>query len=310
MNYILQKRNYPLVKMNYEIIPRTTTFSLEKLENKQLNSKETIDINITYFLDKEKIIPIGKQRKIKLFHLGNYNCNSCTKVVKKLFDGFCFPCFKYKACADKCIMSPHLCHYMNGTCREPTWGDEYCYQPHYVYLSYTDKFKVGITRESQIPTRWIDQGATSAVLLAKVSSRNQAGILEHKLKEIIHDKSHWINMLKSGNEKPSISLFYETYTKISQWIKSNSLLELDEYKAKLPTHLKLKNEITLFENPTILNIEYPFPEQINKFQSINLEKNNTFEEEIMGIKGQYLMFKNHVFNVRRHEGFLVDFSIT
>ncbi|WP_158997235.1 DUF2797 domain-containing protein [Pigmentibacter ruber] len=310
MNYILQKRNYPLVKMNYEIISRNTTFSLALLENNEHNSKETVDISISYFLDKEKDLPINKQNTIKLSHLGNYKCNSCTKVVKKLFDGFCFPCFKYKACADKCIMSPHLCHYMNGTCREPAWGDAYCYQPHYVYLSFTDKFKVGITRETQVPTRWIDQGATSAALLAKVSSRNQAGILEHKLKEIIHDKSHWLNMLKSGNERPTTSLFHETYYKISDWIKSNSLLESNDFKAKLPSHLNLKNEILLFEKPTILNIEYPFPDQVNKYQSINLEKNSIFEDEILGIKGQYLIFKNHVFNVRKHEGFFVDFDIT
>ena len=40
-------------------------------------------------------------------------------------------------------------------------------QPHTVYLAYTGDVKVGVTRNTQIPTRWIDQGATFALPIAK-----------------------------------------------------------------------------------------------------------------------------------------------
>lgn len=295
--------------MTYELNEPNTAFSAPMLENSQSIGQDAIDLSVKYFIDQEKQIEIQQKRIIKIKHLGLFSCHSCAKITKKLFEGFCFPCFKYKACADRCIMSPHLCHYINGTCREPTWGEQFCYQPHYVYLSFTDKFKVGITRETQIPTRWIDQGATSAILLAKVTSRNQAGILEHKLKEVIHDKSHWLNMLKNGNNRPTLSEIKNIHTKIYTWIKEENILSDEKFKAKVPGHINIKTNITLFESPVAVNLVYPFPLETNKYKSINLEKINEFEEEILGIKGQYLIFNSLVFNMRKHEGFITDLEI-
>ncbi len=47
--------------------------------------------------------------------------------------------------------------------------------PHYVYLSKTSGLKVGVTRATQIPTRWIDQGAVEAVIIAETPYRGAAG---------------------------------------------------------------------------------------------------------------------------------------
>ena len=35
-------------------------------------------------------------------------------------------------------------------------------QPHIVYLALPSEVKVGVTRKTQVPTRWIDQGAVQA----------------------------------------------------------------------------------------------------------------------------------------------------
>jgi len=41
----------------------------------------------------------------------------------------------------------------------------------YIYLANSSGIKVGITRQTQIPTRWIDQGAVQALPIFKVQSR-------------------------------------------------------------------------------------------------------------------------------------------
>ncbi len=283
-------------------------FKINELEDKVTLKKDKISINIEYKMDDNSLLIKGAFLKIK--HLGTFQCVACQKNIKKLFDGFCFPCLKKKASADRCIMSPHLCHYMAGTCREPDWGDQYCYQPHYVYISYTDKYKVGITRHSQIPTRWIDQGATSAALLAKVTSRNQAGVIENQLKEILHDKSHWLNMLKNGDQRPSQNEFFDKIQNTIQWIKNNATFQNQEILVKTPEHLNLKNDITIFESPVIMDLHFDTPSDILKYKSINLDKNPEISGIITGIKGQYIFLGENVFNMRRHEGYIVDIELT
>ncbi|GAL30720.1 hypothetical protein JCM19239_4459 [Vibrio variabilis] len=109
---------------------------------------------------------IGKT--ISLNHTGNIFCASCGKKTKKSYSqGHCFVCMKKLASCDMCIMKPETCHYDEGTCREPEWGEANCMVDHFVYLSNTSSLKVGITRHTQIPTRWIDQGATQGLPILK-----------------------------------------------------------------------------------------------------------------------------------------------
>ena len=193
-------------------------------------------------------------RQIQIDHTGEFACCSCLTRTKKLFDGYCFRCLKSKASADQCIMSPHLCHYMAGTCREPQWGLNHCYQPHVLYISYTDKFKVGITRQSQIPTRWFDQGATAACAIALTSSRHQVGIIEHALKEVISDRSHWSNMLKCGNRGPSTQEFQECVKMVFAFVTEKILPAENSYICALPADSWSKGEtkpITWLENAPI-----------------------------------------------------------
>jgi hypothetical protein len=116
---------------------------------------------------------------IKLTFTGNIRCVHCNRTIKKSFNqGYCYPCFISLAQCDMCIMKPETCHYEAGTCREPSWGEEFCFKPHIVYLANSSGIKVGITRQTQIPTRWIDQGAVQALPIFKVQSRYMAGLIE------------------------------------------------------------------------------------------------------------------------------------
>ena len=110
---------------------------------------------------------IGKELTLT-FH-GKIACKHCGKTTKKSYSqGFCYPCMIKLAQCDMCIMKPETCHHHLGTCREPQWGEQHCMVDHYVYLSNTSALKVGITRHTQIPTRWIDQGATQALSLIHI----------------------------------------------------------------------------------------------------------------------------------------------
>ena len=138
---------------------------------------------------------IGKQ--ISLHFSGTIACKHCGKVTKKSYSqGYCYPCMAKLAQCDLCIMKPETCHFHLGTCREPEWGEKNCMVDHYVYLANSSGLKVGITRHTQLPTRWIDQGACQALPIFKVSTRLQSGLVETALAEFISDKTNWRAMLK------------------------------------------------------------------------------------------------------------------
>jgi len=52
-----------------------------------------------------------------------------------------------------------------------------------VYLALSSNVKVGVTRKTQLPTRWIDQGASSALEIVEAPNRYLAGITEFALKK-------------------------------------------------------------------------------------------------------------------------------
>src|SRR5690606_38712899 len=85
-----------------------------------------------------------------------------------------------------------------GTCREPLWAELNCHQPHVVYLANSSGLKVGITRGTQVPTRWVDQGAVQALPIIGVQTRLQSGLVETLLKQHVADRTNWRAMLKGG----------------------------------------------------------------------------------------------------------------
>ena len=255
-------------------------------------------------------------QSIKILAIGKCRCGSCGREVKKLFDGYCFPCLNSKAEADRCVMNPVGCHFSRGTCREPDWGLSFCYQPHVLYLSFTDKFKVGITRLGQVPTRWLDQGATLACPIALVSSRHQAGLLESLLTQVVADKSHWLKMLQSGNGVPSLEERKAVVGKCLALLSQADLprapaadgAELDPSLIHLLVKPVKEVQWWQFQYPGLG--EGPTSDQKTKFSSTTLEKNPDISGKITGIKGQYLLLQDKCFNVRRHEGQLVDWNLS
>lgn len=136
-------------------------------------------------------------KKVRLTYSGKVFCSQCQKKIKKSYSqGFCYPCSLKLASCDLCILRPETCHYHLGTCREPDWGLKHCFQPHIVYLANTSGLKVGITRKSQCPYRWIDQGATAALPILEVQDRLTSGLIEVSLKKYFKDKTDWRAMLK------------------------------------------------------------------------------------------------------------------
>ncbi len=120
-------------------------------------------LNAEYFLrldDEEIRLNDYLGQTLMLDFAGDIHCQACGRKTNKSFNqGYCFPCFNKLAECDACIMSPEKCHFHLDTCRDPAWGERRCMQDHYVYLANSSGLKVGITRGSQVPTRWFDQGA-------------------------------------------------------------------------------------------------------------------------------------------------------
>jgi len=262
-----------------------------------------------YFFTEE--VSISVNQYLKITHNSKLICTSCDKPTKKLYSGFCYLCLTRKPEADLCIMSPDRCHFSSGTCRSSQFAEAFCFQPHYLYLAFTDKYKVGLTRHTQIPTRWIDQGATLASEFLKVHSRHQAGIIEKFLTQKLADKSHWKNMLKAQNQHTTISDFQNELALVKNWLKETSAWENKELHVKTPQHLNIAEEIAFVEENDLTEVVYPFSQSLpDKIQSIRLAKSPTIEGKVIGIKGQYIILENgNVINIRSHSGYVVDIEI-
>jgi len=185
-------------------------------------------------------------------------------------------------------MRPETCHYHLGTCREPEWGLSNCFAPHIVYLANSSGAKVGITRKTNMPSRWIDQGAISALPILEVNTRLASGLIEKALKSFITDKTNWRTMLK--NETEYVDL---VTTRTSLLGEVSSLV--DELDAK-----------TLPDD--IINIDYPVLKYPTKVVSLSFDKNPVISGVLNGIKGQYLLLEGGVLNVRKFSSYHLTLS--
>ncbi len=226
------------------------------------------------------------------------HCVVCARKTNKSFNqGHCYPCFSSLAACDICIMSPEKCHYQQGTCRQPQWGETHCFQDHYVYLANSSGLKVGITRGDQLPTRWIDQGALQALPIFKVSQRYYSGLVETLYKQEVSDRTQWQRMLKGQVEA------------IDLLAKQSELADFfSEQLGDLINDLG-ENSIVAVENKQMTEIKYPIIEHPEKVKSFNLDKQAIVEGTLLGIKGQYLIFDNGVLNLRKFSGYSVDIEV-
>lgn len=237
-------------------------------------------------------------QRVRLQFDGAITCLHCGRKTKKSFNqGFCYPCFQSLAQCDSCIVSPEKCHFDAGTCREPEWAAQYCMQPHVVYLANSSGIKVGITRGSQIPTRWIDQGAVQALPILGVQTRLQSGLVESMFKQHVADKTNWRAMLKG--EVDTIDLIAERDRLLAECAQP-----LNELQQRFGVQA-----IQLLPAAEAITIAYPVEQHPTKVVSLDLEKTPQIEGRLMGVKGQYLMLDTGVINIRKFGAYHVSFSV-
>ncbi|MGM0375293.1 MAG: DUF2797 domain-containing protein [Bacteroidota bacterium] len=225
-------------------------------------------------------------RSLDLQYQGKINCIRCEKETRKSYgQGFCYQCFTTAPEADECVLKPDRCKAHLGISRDMEWSRSHCLQPHIVYLAVSGGLKVGVTRESQVPVRWIDQGAAGAVPLCRTPNRHVAGVIETFLMSRFGDKTNWKKML-TNEDMSGIDL----------------LEEKDKALAHLPAELR---RYALYEID-MFSLQYPvltwpaFPAQVN------LDRDRGVKGVLKGIRGQYLIFDNQkVLNIRRFSGYLV-----
>lgn len=235
--------------------------------------------------------------RIQLHWQQSIQCIHCGRSTKKSFNqGYCYPCFSRLAQCDICIVKPEKCHYDEGTCREPDWAQGHCLQPHYVYLANTSGLKVGITRESQIPTRWIDQGAVAALPIAKVRSRYISGLVEIALAAHISDKTDWRRMLKGDPEPVALQL------------QAQRLLKECEAEIAEIRQRHGDEAVQILEQSPETRLEFPVQRYLSKISSFNFDKHPVVSGTLLGIKGQYLILDGGVINLRKFGGYRIAFS--
>lgn len=236
-------------------------------------------------------------RELQLDFDGEIRCIHCDRLTRKSFNqGYCYPCFRKLAACDSCIVSPEKCHYHEGTCREPEWGETHCMVPHIVYLANSSGLKVGITRKTQVPTRWIDQGAIAAIPMLEVATRRLAGLVEVLCKAYVADRTNWRAMLK-GDVEP-VDLEAERQ-RMLETVRDG----LDELRAEHG------EEAIRAVSDSGLELAYPVEVWPNKVRTHNLDKNPQVVGRLEGVKGQYLILDSGVINIRKFTAYNVRLQV-
>ena len=228
-------------------------------------------------------------RSMSLHFTGKHICFCGFEVERVFRNNFCYDCFISKPEAGAAIFNPELSKAHLGIAdRDLEFEQRYQMQPHVVYLANSGGLKVGVTRAGQKTTRWMDQGATSAIVLAETENRFEAGKIEVFLKDHLSDKTHWSRMLT--NAVPDADL----------------KAEKERVSNLLPVELKTM----VSGDDTVYEFVYPVKNFPAKVQSVSMNKNKSFAAILAGIRGQYLIFNTgQVFNVRSHEGYLVELDV-
>ena len=214
------------------------------------------------------------------------NCGMDKPIYRQGFDRQCF--FEVPQAADW-VMRPELSMaHLGKEERDLEYEKQVQLQPHVVYLANSSNVKVGVTRKSQIPTRWIDQGAHEAIEIVEVPNRYLAGITEVALKAHISDKTNWRSMLKND-------------------LKDEDLVA---WREQLKSYLPNEVRDYFIERNSETHLEFPVIQYPEKPKSLNIVKQQSYTGKLVGLKGQYLIFEDEtVFNIRANEGLVVKISV-
>jgi hypothetical protein len=259
-----------------------------------LDKMSTTYVNpVQYFLRLgDDTVPMNELlgRQLSLRYTGNIYCSICSKKTYKSFgEGLCYSCFSSAAGNAECILRPELCMAHERQGRDVEWEIRHHLQPHYVYLALVNETKVGVTRSTQVPTRWIDQGANKAIILAETPHRQLAGLIEVGLKEYLTDKTHWSKMLRN---------------------EFNTEIDLLREKERIEDILPYEFQPYISPNNEILELIYPVMEYPKKVSSMSFDKLKEINSRLVGIRAQYLIFEGgNVINIRKHIGYEIELIV-
>ena len=260
-----------------------------KVSGQLLKMTHTAATPVEYYLSlNEKPFPITEQvgKEVALRFSGTITCIECGRKIKKTYDqGYCFPCARDLPENAMCSVRPELCEHQHGNEADREFYRKYCAVDHYVYLSLTSGVKVGITRHFNIPSRWIDQGAIQALIIAKVPERLLSGKIEVALSGHMADKTNWRKMLKGEVREVDLIQMRDQALK---WIPD----DLSQYA---------------LTDQSVQSFTYPVQSVPEKISSHNLDKVGELTGRLTGIKGQYLIFDKTVINLRKYAGYHVEF---
>lgn len=246
----------------------------------------------------EQSIPLNPflGRRLQLRFTGNIHCIECGRRTQQSFQqGYCYPCFQRLAECHFCVIHPEKCLVAHAPCPENDWAHAQCNQPHIVYLANSSGLKVGITRQTNVPSRWIDQGATQALPIFQVANRYQAGVIEVGLKQFLNDKTDWRKLLKQ--QAPRLDLLQE---------RDEVLVKAEPVLAALISRFNAL-EIIPLKLDQVTQIEYPILNYLDKASTWSLDKSPVVAGTLQGIKGQYLLFETGAINIRKFAGYEIEF---
>ena len=232
---------------------------------------------------------IGKH--VQVTFDGIIHCSETGKRIKKTYgDGLSYDAFMKSPLACPSIIRPELSRIHEGIAlRDEEWERANHLQPHVVYISQTSHLKVGVTRATNVPSRWVDQGAVGGIVLANAPYRQLAGEIEVALKSMMSDRTHWRAMLLEVN------------------LDGEALLDAKEECLET---LGLTYESFFEDSDEITALRYPVLTYLPKVTSSKLDKRPCISGRLVGIKGQYLMFEDgQVWNVRAHAGYRVSVEV-
>lgn len=258
-----------------------------------LNKMQTqFETPIQYFLIfQDSFLNVNQllNKNIEINFVG-YQCLNCGKKKKIFRQGFCYDCFYSSPAVGDWIMKPELSTaHLGIQDRDLAYEERVQLQPHIVYLALSSEVKVGVTRKTQVPTRWIDQGAEKAISIVEVPNRYLAGITEVALKSHFADKTNWRKMLTNDI------------------VFTDLIIEREKLQPLLPNEVR---EYFHLEKNDLYEMNYPVLEYPSKINSLSLDKTPNYKGKLIGIKGQYLIFEDGtVFNIRSNEGYIVRIEV-
>lgn len=256
--------------------------------------KGTVSDPVDYTLIVGDSVPLqlplnaGLGRGMEIRFLNTISCRHCGELTRKSYGGgYCYGCFKRLARCDLCVVSPDRCHYHQGTCREPAWGEAFCMAPHVVYLANATGAKVGITRAGHEARRWIDQGATQALAILAAPTRRHAGIAEVGLAAFVADRSDWRRLVTAAPASVDLPSLRD---------------RLRGQAAGLPAGVSW-----IDADPVAFS--YPVAGYCRQAVRLDLQTQPLIRGNLIGIRGQYLLFEHGALNVRRHVSYHVRVTL-